>query len=302
MKKFLFVLLLLIVVAIACIYIFIPSNIIVSALTVANAPVGSVYRCVNNEKTWQQKLVPDNSLFKDYTINSTIQNAVDVVLHNGNDTINTKLVLIFPGGDSTIIHWDCSLVAGTNPFSRLHTYNTAVEIKKSMDSVLSKLRLLASDPENIYGLHIDKASVKDTVLISTKTILDHYPATNEIYNLVNKLNDYAIQSGALITGNPMYNITPGEKDTVRLMVALPVNKLLPQHNSIIPVRMVPGNFLSTQVSGGEATVRNALAEMQNFITDNSKTSMAIPFSYLVTNRMDEPDTTKWITQIYLPVY
>jgi hypothetical protein len=302
MKKFLFVLLLLVVVAIACIYIFIPSNIIVSAVTVAHAPVGSVYRCVNNKKTWQQKLMPDNSLFKGYTINSTIQNAVNVVLHDGNDTINTKLILIFPGGDSTIIHWDCALVAGTNPFSRLHTYNKAVEIKKNMDSVLSKLKILSADPENIYGLHIDKASVKDTVLISTKTILDHYPSTSEIYNLVNKLNDYAIQSGALITGNPMYNITPGEKETVRLMVALPVNKLLPQNNSVIPVRMVPGNFLSTQVSGGEATVRNALAEMQNFITDNNKTSMAIPFSYLVTNRTDEPDTSKWITQIYMPVY
>jgi hypothetical protein len=302
MKKFFSVLLLVVVVAIACIYIFIPSNISVSAITIANAPIGSVYRCVNNEKTWQQKLMSNNSLFKEFTINSTIQNTVDVVLYDGNDTINTKLILIFPGGDSTIIHWDCLLGAGTNPFSRLGTYNKAVEIKKNMDSVLNKLKLLAADPENIYGLHINKTSAKDTILISTKIILDHYPSTNDIYSLVNNLNDYAIQSGALITGNPMYNVTPGEKDTARLMVALPLNKLLPQTKAIISVRMVPGNFLSTQVSGGETTVRNALAEMQNFIADNGKTSMAIPFSYLVTNRMDEPDTSKWVTKIYMPVY
>lgn len=289
-------------VAITCIYIFIPSNITVSAVTTANAPASSLYRYVNNKNTWSEKLVPNNSLFKEYTVSSSVQNAVDVVLRDGNDTVNTKLILIFPGGDSTIVHWDCSLVAGANPFSRLHAYNKAVDIKKSMDSVLSKLKSLTNDPANIYGIHITKASTKDTILISTKTMFNHYPSTNEIYSLVNKLNDYAVKSDALVTGNPMYNVTPDEKDSVRLMTALPVNKLLRQTNSIMQMRMIPGNFLITQVSGGEATVREALAQMQNFISDNNKTTMAISFSYLVTNRINEPDTTKWITKIYIPVY
>jgi hypothetical protein len=302
MKKFLIVLLLLFIVAVICIYTFIPSNITVSTITTANAPTGSVYRYVSNKNIWQEKLVPGNLLFKKYAISSTVQNAVDIVLNDGNDTIYTKLILIFPGGDSTIIHWDCSLAAGKNPFTRMHTYKKAVDIKNNMDSILYKLKTLIADPANIYGLHIYKTFAKDTTLISSKTFLNHYPSTNEIYNCVNKLNDYAIKSGALITGNPMYNVTPGEKDTVRLMVALPVNKLLPQTNSIIPIKMVPGNFLAAKVSGGEGTVRNALAAMQDFISDNGKTSMAIPFSYLITNRLDEPDTSKWITQVYMPVY
>ncbi len=302
MKKFFVVLLLFIVVTIACLYIFIPSNINISSIAVVKAPTNSVYRYVNNENTWREKLISNNSLFKEYTVSSTVQNAVDVVLRDNDNTINTKLILIFPGGDSTIIHWDCSLAAGMSPFSRIDAYSKAVEIKKNMDSVLYKLKLYTSEPENIYGVHIYKGSIKDTTLISIKTILDHYPSTNEIYSLVNKLNDYAIKSGALITGNPMYNVTTVAKDTVRLMVALPVNKSLPQNNSIMTVKMIPGNFLITQVSGGEGTVRNALIQLQNFIADNSKTSMAIPFSYLITNRVDEPDTAKWVTKIYIPVY
>lgn len=302
MKKLFIILLLLIVAATIPVYIFIPSSINVSAITVANAPISSVYRFVKNENTWREKLTPRNASFKEYTVSSNVENAVDVGLRDGNDTINTKLVLIFPGGDSTIIHWGCSLTAGMNPFSRLFAYNKAVEIKKNMDSILYKLKTLASEPENIYGLKIYKASAKDTTLITTKIILDHYPSTNDIYSLVNKLNDYAINSGALITGNPMYNVSPAEEDTVRLMVALPVNKLLLQANSINPVKMVPGNFLTTQVSGGEGTVRNAIATMQNFIADNSKTSMAIPFCYLITNRADEPDTSNWVTKIYMPVF
>ncbi len=75
-----------------------------------------MYRFVNNENTWREKLTPCNASFKEYTVSSNVENAVDVVLRDNDDTINTKLILIFPGGDSTIIHWNCSVAAGMNPF------------------------------------------------------------------------------------------------------------------------------------------------------------------------------------------
>ena len=36
------------------------------------------------------------------------------------------------------------------------------------------------------------------------------------------------------------------------------------------------------------------------MTDNALSSPAIPFESLVTNRMQEPDTSKWVTKIYYP--
>jgi len=55
------------------------------------------------------------------------------------------------------------------------------------------------------------------------------------------------------------------------------------------------------VRGGQGTVENALEQMQLYFDDYDKTSMAITFQYLVTDRIKESDTTKWITEIYAPV-
>src|SRR5436305_1870149 len=105
--------------------------------------------------------------------------------------------------------------------------------------------------------------IPSNITVSAVTVANA-PA-GSVYRYVNTMNDYAMKSGALITDNPMYNVTTLEKDTVRLMVALPVNKSLQQNNFISPIKMVPGNFLITQVSGGEGTVKNALIQLQNFV-------------------------------------
>jgi hypothetical protein len=42
--------------------------------------------------------------------------------------------------------------------------------------------------------------------------------------------------------------------------------------------------------------------MENYARDHKKQSPAIPYQLLVTNRLTEADTTKWITQINYPVF
>jgi hypothetical protein len=42
-------------------------------------------------------------------------------------------------------------------------------------------------------------------------------------------------------------------------------------------------------------------QLENFQKDNRKIVMAMPFQQLVTNRMKEQDTLKWVTRIFLPV-
>jgi hypothetical protein len=50
------------------------------------------------------------------------------------------------------------------------------------------------------------------------------------------------------------------------------------------------------------TVNNAWHQVQLYLRDNQEVAMAMPFEYLVTNRRQEPDTSKWITRLFVPVY
>ena len=100
----------------------------------------------------------------------------------------------------------------------------------------------------------------------------------------------------------MLNISTTDSSTFNCMVAVPIDKILNDSSAISFVRMIPGRFLVTQVTGGPYTISNAHRMMEQYFKDFNRTSMAIPFEYLVTDRLKEPDTSKWVTKIYGPVY
>ena len=63
-----------------------------------------------------------------------------------------------------------------------------------------------------------------------------------------------------------------------------------------------GNILTGEVKGGTYTINQAEMELKNFVTDFKRISPAIPYQSLITNRLQEKDTTKWITKLYYPIY
>lgn len=302
MKKFFIVCAAAIITGIACIYIFIPTQLIIVSVTKMPAPLNAVYRCASDENNWPGWLgIPADSFHRSYSIHGSFINAIDIRIHQGQDSLYSMLNLASLNRDSSLVQWQCTIQAGSDPISRIINYNKASGIKKTMDNALQQMNLFTSKRENIYGLNIRESSIQDTLLISTKTNLSHYPSTSDIYNLVNTLQAYASKLNTRITGYPMYNVN-NEGAVKRLMVALPVEKELPQQGAISSVRMIPGKFIITEVKGGEGAVQNGLSQLQNYFSDYSRTSMAIPFAYLVTNRMEQPDSSTWITKIYAPVY
>jgi hypothetical protein len=121
-----------------------------------------------------------------------------------------------------------------------------------------------------------------------------------VYNLVGLLRKYIAVQEADVTGNPIMNVTQQDINEYELMVALPTNKELPGGGGIFFRRMVPGNFISTEVKGGNYTVNNAFNQVQLYMEEYKKTHLAIPFQALITDRIAEPDTSRWITRIYCP--
>jgi hypothetical protein len=100
----------------------------------------------------------------------------------------------------------------------------------------------------------------------------------------------------------MLNVSTSDSATFNCMVALPINKKVEGNGAIFFVRMVPGRFLTSEVKGGPYTIASAHRMMDQYFKDFNRVTMGIPFEYLVTDRLKETDTTKWITRIYGPVY
>ena len=185
---------------------------------------------------------------------------------------------------------------------RVRQYFTALRIKKGMSGTLNVLRPFVEDEKNTYKMSVGEASTKDTLLLVTKTFFPQYPGTAEIYQLLGKLRQYAARQGASEKGFPMANVTLVRDSGYQLMTALPIDRVLPGAGDIAFRRMVPAKFLVAEVRGGDRTVRAALDHLNDYIADHQRTVMAIPFQTLVTDRMKEPDTTRWTTWLYCPVF
>lgn len=309
MRKWLLALALIIIAAFLSIYIFIPANLNIVDIKRIQCTTAGAYRnmaTVDKWATWWPGKEPQNKQlhYGDdvYQITKTLLNTIEVHIQHQDVSVKSIIRLLPLANDSTIIEWKCNFTSGANPFKRIQRYRQAIDIKNNMAAVLAHFQAFAKKTENIYGISIHESTTKDTLLVATKTVLPAYPSVTDIYTLVDALKKYSSAHHAEPTGSPLLNITPLHPTGFQVMVALPIDKPVPDNGPFFKRQIPRVKFLVTQVKGGSGTVQHALTQFQLYLQDYHRVVMAIPFQQLITNRVAEPDTSKWITTIYVPVF
>lgn len=309
MKKWLSALAVIIVLLVAGIYIFIPSNITTTHYIKSRATAGATQRFLTQKENWRAwwpgTTDHDSSFtYKNYTFIPTIPpipNRININITNPSDSFPGYITILALSKDSVALAWESMIETSSNPFHRLQSYNESKRVRTAMTEILDSLRVFMEKNENVYGITVTQTRVTDTLLVTTRNISDNYPSTREIYQLIGQLEKHLSAQGAEATNPPMLYVQHTEDNRIQTMVAIPVNKVIPGTPNILFKRMVPGKILVTEIKGGPHTVRQAFTQMEYYVEDYKKISPAIPFEMLITNRMHEPDTAKWITRIYYPI-
>jgi hypothetical protein len=313
MKKWLAAILIIILVILSAMYFFIPSQIhINSSILIETNPQG--LKRVLFSRDWSNWW-PENDKLNDsdslghysykgyaYNINGIKISTINIMIRN--ETVSASTALnIFPVKEHTVqLHWDGVILTSNNPFKRVNVYFQSKKIQKDIDSLMQHMKSVFSKIENVYGFKIHQEAVKDSILVSTNGTTNSYPSTEYVYNLLQQLRDYIKSQSAMETGNPMLNVHTTDSINYLTRVAIPIDKRLPSVKNIEHKWMMGGGkILVAEVRGGPSSINNALRQMENYIHDYGRTVPAIPFQSLVTDRLNLPDTTKWITKIYYPV-
>ena len=314
-KRILIILISLCILFLASVYIFIPGRLEMSKVDYAFCNINGASRTIHNPHTWWKWWPDTDSLHHDgktdsvwyyyngytYHLNEKLYDAIDVQIKNNRTTIESNIQIFKMNFDSVAIIWKCNLPSSMNPVTRILKYKQAEKIHDDMATILSGLVSFLDNKENIYGINLHVVMSKDSTMVATKSVTKEYPLTAEIYNLINSLKKYIKSNGATENNFPMLNVRKLEDTEFETMVAIPTNKQLKGNGKIFFSRYVPWKVLTAEVHGGNSTVEEALHQMKVYMSDYQKTAMAIPFQSLVTDRMKEPDTLKWITNIYVPV-
>jgi hypothetical protein len=280
--------------------------------TNSNAPVGAIKRMFSNNTAldlWMPKDAKKISdkiyLLEDCTFNfinaGADYNALAVKYKN----IECKSLLHVQEqkeGNYVAVNFKLPEPAGfSERFDMLKNKN---HIEAATNKLMIALGKFLSDTKNIYGINFSKSTLRDSTLISIKESTTTYPTTAQIYSTIDILKDYAAKNNAKETNVPMLNIYKNELGTYNYMVALPINSFLENKDKIIAKKMLAGGnvILSDEFTGGRYFIDKCIGEIENYKTDHTLMSPAIPFESLITDRRAEADTAKWKTKLYIPIF
>jgi hypothetical protein len=309
MKKWVIGLVLALAIAATAVYIFIPAHLKVRKVMVIKANEKGIYPFLHSKegiaRWWPEKITVDTVLpFNggSYAVAAQLLHGVKINISRGNRSLASEIQVVALGINDMEIAWSTSIAAGANPVSRISAYSDAAAVKEDMEKILLQLKGFLENMENIYGIKVEQTKVKDTLLVTASSITKGMPDNATIYGLVKQLEQYISAGGSTATNAPMLNIFTEDSISYKTMVAIPINRELPETNTFSIKRMVPGNVLVAEVRGGPATIQQSLQQLDVYRGNYNYTAPAKPFLSLVTNRLTEADSSKWITRLYWPVF
>ena len=310
MKKWIIGFLVIACLAAGSIYIFIPSTIVVSEVRKIKTFRAAVAKLLTSKEKislcFEKVATKKDSVFSykgfDFTVSKIIFNGTLINISSADLNVSSNLIPLELSRDSSSLYWVATFKTGANPFTRLKEYYTAKKLKAGMSGLLDGMQTYLEHPMNTYGIEVKEIQLTDSLLISTRTTSNGEPGVAAIYSQIKKLEDYARSQNAAATNSPMLNIQKIDAMHFEFMVGLPINKAIAETGDILIKKMpYKGNMLITEIKGGPGAIKNGLTQMDSYRTDSKRTSPAIPFELLITNRVTEPDTSKWVTRLYYPV-
>lgn len=292
-------------------YVFIPPKLNLAAVTGVRANDQATFRLLSDESQWQrwwpqkQPGVESSSLNyngADYTISKWMFQSLAVNITKNERSYNSRLDLVPVGRDSFAIEWKADVLTGSAPIQRYRDYRNGKQLEHDLHELLSKLKPFLERSTNLYGIPITEMKVKDSIILMATVTGASRPETGEIYIVVNRLKALIEKTGAGTTNYPMLNIdSSGPKVITR--IGIPIDREIEVTGTGCAIkRTVLGNILVSEVKGGPYTSKNARKQMELYMIDHERRSPAIPYESLVVDRSAEPDTSKWVTRIYYPVY
>lgn len=310
MKNWIGLLILIVIVAIAALYIVFPGNIKISTISKVNASTEAALRLLSNQNSWSSwwpgtfDSTSQQFVYRDakYTLTKSMFQSYEVDITSGDDHYTSSIVLLPLQRDSFEIEWKTSKKATASPFGRIGDHNRSRVIEFQLDELLQHFKRFIENTANVYGNRIEETKVRDSIILVTSFTLNHYPTPTDLYSRIDAMKSFLQKQDAHETNSPMLNVD-SLKGTFYTRLGIPIDREINTNGTGYAIkRMVLGLILVSEVTGGPYTVKKAVDKVELYISDFKRKSPAIPYESLITDRLKEPDSSKWKTKIYYPVY
>lgn len=188
-----------------------------------------------------------------------------------------------------------------NPFKRLAQLSDYLKWKKEIKTLALKMHDHFTNVENLYRFNIQMKKVLNSPHISMTAEFDHQPSWHEVYSLLDQIRTYTRSIRHNVVDSPILNMYT-EAGKQKVMVAYATDTILPSSGPFHLKQMVLGNILIAEVKGGQSRIDSCQEQILQYVEDYGKTSPAISYQRLITDRRKVSDSSKWITTVNFPVF
>lgn len=291
------------------VYMFIPSIITVGKTVSVKCIDKNVLQLLSNQQGWAKWLpgeavVDDSIHYNGYDLKlgaATYTSIQFEALYNGY-LIHNEIGFVKDSITKTKVSLVSSIATGINPITRFKKWKQMKQYETFINQLLNRFISFAEEKKNIYGVDIKDGRIPDSLFISMRKTFNHFPTSTEVYEMVDKLHTYTITRNAKQVNAPMMHLEQLDNHHFEIMVALPIDKVIENEGIFSFKQMVKGNTLIAEVIGGRASIDAGLKALEQFKSDYQFTSPAISFELMITDRRAEPDTAKWVTRLYYPIF
>ena len=274
-----------------------------------DCPIDALNRNISNPSNWNawwpgKKLSDSNYSFheKEIIINTFLINGFSGQIKNNGKQIKIDLRALTISSYTSQINLTRQYEFSSNVITKLLEYVSLLKQESEFTEFLHHVQTVFSSIEKTYGFNIERQKVPNSSYISVKQSFNHNPTTEEIYFMIQELEKYIELQNSKPINAPILNIHTDNNKEYEAMVAIATDRDLPSNNKYFLKNMMLGNIMVAEVKGGRKRIDECIQAMKYYISDYRKSSPAIYFERLITNRLTEKDSTQWVTTINYPIF
>lgn len=207
--------------------------------------------------------------------------------------------------DGTKVTWAFESQATSNPFQRLAMSVLAPQLEMMFDQGLASLKAQAESAEpagssNNAIVETTVESFKYISVMDSAYIQDMAAHYEKSYGI---LGQFAAQNELQITGMPLSITHRWDEETFFGVFepAMPISGEAESTDQVMVKDSYAGKVLKATHMGSYESVGSTWDALMAKVASGNYTENGYPWEVYVTDPGQEPDTTKWITEIYMPV-
>lgn len=165
---------------------------------------------------------------------------------------------------------------------------------------LEKLKK-ATENTNQYTYTVQEKEVTEMTIATIRNKVNMGEIGNVLGQSYGAIQAYIAKTGAKCIGAPMAITLAWDSLSWDFEAAIPIDKEIKGNDQIQVKKSFAGKVLFVEYKGAYDKTYQAYIDLENYKKEKGYADAGGPWEVYITDPMAEPDTSKWITEIYFPV-